>query len=239
MKLIDRILQVIYPPRCPLCGGLFGSDQPCETCSDDIENQRISGKVCRYCGLEKVHCQCKSYHYLFEGIASPFYNRDTAQNGVYRLKFRNSPYSADYFAHEMVETFNARFSDIRFDRVCIVPTKSSDAKERYYDQVALLAKRCAKELDVPLKVKTLKKVRKTERQHKLSHDKRQANVKGAFKAPKRLDGEIVLLIDDIKTTGYTLNECAKQLRLAGADKVYCLTALITLNSSCKTEKVEI
>ena len=239
MKLIDRVLQIIYPPRCPLCGGLFGSDKPCEVCGTDIENQRIAGKVCRYCGLEKIYCQCKNYHYLFEGIVSPFYNRDTAQNGVYRLKFRNSPYSACYFAHEMVEIFKVRFPDVKIDRVCIVPTKSTDAKERYYDQVALLAKRCAKELGLRLKLKTLKKVRRTERQHKLTHDKRQANVKGAFKVTKRLDGETVLLIDDIKTTGYTLNECAKQLRLAGAEKVYCLTALITLNKSCKSENVEI
>lgn len=239
MKLLDEVLSFIYPKRCPCCGTLNDSDEPCETCADDLTEQLITGKVCRYCGLEKQYCQCRQYHYLFEGTAAPYYNRGAAQNGVYMLKFQNSPYAAKFFGRKMAESFKKRFKDVNIDFICIIPASKKDARQRRYDNVELLAKECAKTLGVPLKAKALKKIRVTERQHNLSHDKRQANVKGAYKATGRFDGKTVLLIDDIKTTGYTLNECSKQLRLAGAEKVYCLTALMTLNNSCKTDDTAI
>lgn len=234
MKLFDIFLQLIFPNRCPCCGKLHDADEPCEICSEDIVNQLITGKVCRRCGLEKQYCQCREYHYLFEGVAAPYYNSGTAQNGVYMLKFQNAPFAAGFFGKQMAATFKSRFSDVQIDFICIVPTSPKDAKQCRYDKVELLAKACAEELEVPLKTKALKKIRDTEKQHNLSHDKRQSNVKGAFSASERFDGKTVLLIDDIKTTGYTLNECSKQLRLAGAEKVYCLTALMTLNKACKT-----
>ncbi len=239
MGFLKRFESVLFPYRCACCGEVLNSEGPCEECSSALSEQVITGKVCKYCGLEKKYCECKKYHYLFEGVAAPFYNRGMAQDGVYRLKFSYAPYVAEFFGRKMAETFKLRFSKEHIDAVCIVPTKREDASKRDYDYVALLAKHCAKELKLSLKVNLLKKVRKTERQHELSHDKRQANVKGAYKATKRLDGKIILLIDDIKTTGYTLNECSKQLRMAGAEKVYCLTALQTLNSGCKQSKNEV
>ena len=239
MVLLKRLESVLFPYRCACCGEVLNSEGPCEQCENDLLQQEIKGKVCKYCGLEKQFCECRRYHYLFEGVASPYYNSGMAQEGIYSLKFTYAPYAAEFFGHKMAETFKLHFSKERIDVVCIVPTKADDAIKRDYDYVGLLAKHCAKELKLPLNVKLLKKVRKTERQHQLSHDKRQANVKGAYKAMKRLDGKNVLLIDDIKTTGYTLNECAKQLRMAGAEKVYCLTALQTLNNPCKQKENEI
>ncbi len=239
MKVLDKMLEVLFPPRCPCCGELNDGGEPCEICSVDIVNQVIMGKVCRYCGLEKHNCQCNRYHYLFAGTCSPYYNRDTAKEGVYLLKFRNAPYAADFFGKRMAETLVQRFPKVEFDTVCIVPSTRKSLSERKYDYIELLAKALVKQLKLPLEKGLLKKIRNTERQHTLAHDKRQANVKGAYKATKRLDGKTVLLVDDIKTTGYTLNECAKQLRMAGAEKVYCVTALQTLNNSCKQEQNEI
>ncbi len=239
MKLIDSVKLLLFPERCPCCGEVLNSKGPCEDCEAELTEDIISGKVCKFCGMEKQFCECKRYHYLFEGIAAPYYNKGAAKSGVYRLKFQFAPYCADFFGAKMAEAFKARFKDLAVDEICIVPSHKGDLRDKPYDKVLLLAKAVAKELKFPLDCKTLKKVRKTEKQHDLSHDKRQANVKGAYKAVKRLDGKTVLLIDDIKTTGYTLNECSKQLRLAGAEKVYCLTALITLNKSCKDSGNEI
>lgn len=239
MGILKRLESVLFPYRCACCGEVLNAEGPCEECAMALSEQEIKGAVCKFCGLEKQYCECKSYHYLFEGVAAPYYNRDMAQQGVYRLKLTYSPYSAEFFGVKMAETFKARFPKAHIDVVCIVPTRRADAVKRNYDYVALLGKWCAKELGLPFEVKLLKKVRKTERQHELTRDKRQANVKGAYKATKRIDGKNILLIDDIKTTGYTLNECAKQLRMAGAEKVYCLTALQTLNNSCKQDENEI
>ena len=239
MRWLDMCSQWIYPNRCPCCGELNIADEPCDACGEDLENCRIKGKVCRHCGLEKQYCQCREYHYLFEGTVAPYYNTGAAQNGVYMLKFQNAPFAAKFFGRQMAKSFETVFPKVKIDFICIVPSSEKDLRQSRYDKVELLAKACSKEMKIPLKVKALKKIRDTEKQHSLSHDKRQANVKGAYKASKRLDGKTVLLIDDIKTTGYTLNECSKQLRLAGAESVYCLTALMTLNKSCKIGKTAI
>lgn len=236
MKLIDKILEVLYPSRCACCGDLNGKGFLCNDCENAILEQRIIGKLCRHCGHEKHNCQCNKYHYLFEGICAPFYNRNAAQQGVYMFKFQNAPYCADYFGNQMAETIRLRFKDIAFDTVCFVPSTKKSLRSRKYDYVELLAKKVSKELKLPLSSKLLKKTRDTEKQHTLTSEKRQSNVKGAYKATKRIDGQTVLLIDDIKTTGYTLNECAKQLRIAGADKVYCATALLSANISCNGSK---
>ena len=236
MKLLDLISDFIYPPRCPGCGEIGDNRNPCEMCAEDLENQRVDGKACRYCGLEKQYCRCKQYHYLFSGVAAPFYNRNTAQNGIYMFKFSNAPFCAEYFGKQMANVFKARFPKTDIDVIAIVPGTRKDLRKAYYDKVKLLAKVCSKELKVPLDAKLIKKIRQTEKQHELKHDKRQQNVKGAFKVTKLLDGKTVLLIDDIKTTGYTLNECSKQLRMAGAEKVFCLTALITLNKTCNDDE---
>ncbi len=236
MKLFDLILDFIYPPRCPCCGELNDSGGLCDSCAVNIELQRVEGKICKYCGLEKHLCQCRRYHYLFSGIAAPFYNRDTAQNGVYMLKFQNAPFAAEFFGKAMSDCFKMCFPKLTVDMICTVPGTKKDLRHKTYDKVYLLGKACSKELNVPIKKNILKKIRQTEKQHKTTRDKRQQNVKGAFKATRRLDGKTVLLIDDIKTTGYTLNECAKQLRMAGAEKVYCLTALISPNKTCKKKE---
>lgn len=236
MRPIKELLAMIYPKRCPCCGEVGETDEPCDACRDGIEKERTADKLCRKCGHGKLYCECGKYSYLFEGITAPFYNRGTAQTGVYMLKFKNAPFAADYFGREMAEAFVKHFGDIKADLVCIVPTYRKDSLERNYDKVLLLAKVCAEALGIPLKPRTLKKTRRTERQHDLSHDKRQQNVKGAFEAKGDLDGKTVLLIDDIKTTGYTLNECAKQLRLSGAKKVYCLTALVSPDMDRPKEK---
>ena len=84
----------------------------------------------------------------------------------------------------------------------------------------------------------MKKIKNNKPQHILDASQRRRNVKGVYEATKNLDGKTVLLVDDIKTTGSTLNECAKQLRLKGAKEVYCLVGLIS-NSSCNERKNKI
>ena len=236
MKILDFILDFVYPPRCPCCGVLNASGTPCDKCFSDIVKHKIEGKVCKFCGHEKRNCECKRYHYLFSGVVAPFYNRGAAQSGIYMLKFQNAPFAADYFGNEMYNCFQSQFPKVEIDVIAIVPSTKRDLKKRHYDKVELLARVFSKKLGVKLNKNIIKKVKQTKGQHDLSHNERQKNVKGAFKVTNRLDGKTVLLIDDIKTTGYTLNECAKQLRLAGAEKVYCVTALLTSNKSCKTEE---
>lgn len=233
MSLLEFISDIIYPPRCPFCGELESSGQPCAACEKAALELKLEKPLCKRCGNEKRLCQCGEYNPLFSGAAAVFFNDGLAKQGIYGLKFRKRSFAAKYFARLMVCTFKENFPDINPDIVCIVPTHKSELFNKDYDQVDLLARPIAKELKIKYLPKLLKKVKRTKRQHKLSKSQRAANVKGAYKATALLDGECVLLVDDIKTTGYTLNECSKQLRLNGAGEVYCLTALISPNKSCK------
>lgn len=239
MSFLDSLFGFIYPTRCPCCAKLNISSLPCESCEMELEECRFVGKVCKKCGNEKEYCECSKYNYLFSGTVAPFKNLGVARDGVYGLKFCNRPYAADYFGTEMAKRFKCVFPNVKPDFICIVPSYRKLLSKRDYDYVLLLAKSVSKELGVPLKHKMLKKIKQTEKQHKLTYEQRKSNIKGVFKATVSLNGETVLLIDDIKTTGYTLNECAKQLRLAGAQSVYTATALLTLNNACKTVETKI
>ena len=139
----------------------------------------------------------------------------------------------------MAKEFRRRYPDVRIDVACGVPSTKKELEDKSCDQVSLLARYVVKALRVQYSPKLIKKMRETKRQRELKHDERAANVKDAFKVRENLKGKTVLLIDDIKTTGYTLSECAKQLRLQGAKEVYCLTALVTAFNSCKESEDDI
>lgn len=239
MNFLDKILKIVFPDRCPCCSKVSDSYKPCDRCAKLLNECRFDGKICKKCGNEIKFCDCKRFNYLFTGVCAPFKNVDKAQETVYGLKFLNRPYAAEYLGKEMAKRFIEVFSDKNIDFICFVPTHRRLNFKRDYDYIRLLAKQVATELGIPLRSRILKKIKYNKRQHKLSFNERKLNVKGVFSAVGDLTGKTVLLVDDIKTTGYTLNECAKQLRLAGAENVYCLTALISSNNTCKVRQSKI
>ncbi|MEE1238890.1 MAG: hypothetical protein UHO61_03080, partial [Acutalibacteraceae bacterium] len=99
--------------------------------------------------------------------------------------------------------------------------------KRGFNQSRVLAEKIAEILGIPI-ADELVCLKNGKRQHDLFGKERFENVKGRYKAKTGTKGKMLLLVDDIKTTGATLNECAKQLCLSGADGVYCVTALISV-----------
>lgn len=103
----------------------------------------------------------------------------------------------------------------------------SRKRVRGFNQSEVLAERIAKILSLPI-INALSCVKSAHSQHKIKdYKERFKNVKGIYKANGAFDGKTLLLVDDIMTTGATLNECAAVLLRAGADKIYCVTALRT------------
>ena len=233
--LIDFLLYFMYPPRCPVCGELNGDGVPCPECIDGLEKQKITGEICKKCGRNVNACSCKGKNYLFSGICAVYTNAGVARDSVYAIKYNDRPYAAEFFGRETGAVFAARFKNVKPDMVCAVPMSAASKRKRDHNHAALIAKAAAKELGLPYRDKALKKLRNNVAQHTLNAEQRRQNVKGVYKAYGNLTGKTVLLVDDICTTGATLNECAKQLRLAGAEKVYCAVVLVTEKGACKDE----
>jgi len=116
------------------------------------------------------------------------------------------------------------FTAWKVDLVVPVPISLSRRSERGYNQAALLARPITLCFGLEYRPQALEKSRETRSQVGLSLEERQTNVHGAFFAEHRIvEGKNILVVDDVTTSGATLNACAQALRLAGAKEVYCLT----------------
>ena len=127
----------------------------------------------------------------------------------------------------MALSVKSDFHDVDFNALVYVPMPFKKELKRGYNQSRELAVRLSKILNIPLVENAIGCNEKRYSQHKVRAKHRFENVKGAFYPNLSLKGRQVLLVDDIKTTGATLDECAKSLLKAGAEEVYCVTALIS------------
>lgn len=227
IKPIDKLLSIIYPNRCICCGKIIKDKYFCENCRGSIKP--IELKTCDDCGLPLSLCSCKFNFYYFRGMVSCFENADKTRDAFYDFKFKDQYLSGGYFAGEMARRVKSKYFDVDFDFACTVPSHRSTVNERGYDQTEVLAKKMAKLLKIPFK-RALCQPKRTVKQHETEGiEGRYSNVRGKYRVRKGADikNKKILLADDIKTTGATLSECARELMLAGADEVYAVTALIT------------
>lgn len=229
---------LIFTDKCKYCGELIGKDEIlCCDCKNDLP--RISGNKCKFCGAGKDRCDCGGHKRYYDGITSPFYYEKGIGKCIKNLKFNNKSYLAEVLAEEMCKAINQDFKDINFDFLCFIPLSKVQKRQRKYNQCQLLAESVSKILKIPLN-DILEKLYDTEPQHEMSITARVGNVFGIYdvKDGKDVKGKTILLIDDIKTTGTTLDECAKILKIRGAESVYCVTAALT-GKRKSTERNEI
>lgn len=220
----------IFPKRCAVCARVIPyKEMLCVSCA--LKIKPISEQRCLKCGQIKKRCECNKYAYHFRGIVSPFENKDAAQNAVYGYKFIKNIDAADFLSAKMAKAVVENFENINFDCVTSVPMHYFKKYLTGFDHTGILAKRTANELNLPYK-KLLTKAHKNQTQHSLGAKERFKNVKNVYVA-KQNNFNNVLLVDDIKTTGATLDECARKLMLSGTQNVYCVTAVI---GTCKTDK---
>ncbi|MBR5947900.1 MAG: ComF family protein [Clostridia bacterium] len=144
---------------------------------------------------------------------------EPARMALVSFKFNGAVYKKEFLAHfiEVPDEWNA-------DCIVPVPLSANRMKERGYNQSMLLAEEVSKKSGIPIRAELLTRVRETEKQSLMTHEQRLKNLKRAFSASKECEGLRIILIDDIKTTGATLRECAQELKKRGAAVVYALTA---------------
>ncbi len=225
--IIKSFLDTVFPNRCVGCGEIINKDYGlCEYCNEYISKTVIDDR-CKVCGCKKKDCQCRFRVFHFTACTAPYYNEDIAKQIVYAFKFSKKQEFGDFLAERMALSVKSDFYDVDFNAIAYVPIPFKRELKRGYNQSRELAVRLSKILNVPLVENALGCNPKRQPQHKTHAKDRFQNVNGAFYPNLSLKGRRVLLVDDIKTTGATLDECSKALLKAGAQEVYCVTALIS------------
>lgn len=208
MKVIHWILDLLYPPKCILCGKLL---------------DRGEVDLCRQCrGNSPEYPNRKENIQFLDSFTAVWYYEDNVRSSLLRYKFHNVRCYADAYgrllAMKLLETHPEGF-----DCITWIPISRLRKLRRGYDQVQLLAEAVGKELGMK-PVPLLKKVRHNRPQSGIPDaSRRRANVLGAYREQNRdkIPGARILLLDDILTTGATAGECARVLLTAGAKEVHC------------------
>ncbi len=225
MKFIKYLLWLMFPKRCAVCGKII--DRNGSLCSECEKELEYIDKSCSVCGAIKKHCECKYRVYRFSGCVAPFYKGDNSMKMIYRFKFGNKTDSSDFLAEKICEKIKEYFGEISFDIVTSVPTSVFKRIYKGYNHSEVIAKAVAVRLGLDYE-KLLRKRPFRKVQHNLKRSERFSNVIGMFYTTEQYHYKNVLLIDDIKSTGATLNECTKQLLFAGAENVYCGVAVVNV-----------
>lgn len=226
MKLLDALFELLYPPKCIVCDEPILEYGYCKGCKGKIAP--ISETLCLECGCESKLCECKNRVYHFDGITAPYYNEEYARQAVYDLKFSKKFNCVKPFSSAMAKCVKKSYGLENIDIICCVPASKKTLYDRGFNQSDLFAKEISDILKIEYNPKLLVKKSKTKTQHRIQNiEDRFENVRNGYKSLIDLKGKNVLLVDDIKTTGASLDECARQLKFSGAENVYAVVALIT------------
>lgn len=228
-NFFKRILEVLFPPnlQCIICRKeLAHANRKC-VCEECETKLPYIVHPCEKCGEEVVgegrFCEaCKFVERDFDKCYSVFNYDGAAKKLVYKLKYEGKKYLAEYMAKYLSDLIVLR--NIDFDIVTFVPVCKKRKRRRGYNQAELLANSVALDMKVEC-VELMQRVKETPSQVELSFKDRLENIKDAFVITDKnlVKGKTILVIDDVLTTGATLNECAKVLKKAGANKVIGLT----------------
>ncbi len=238
MAALAELIDFLYPPRCAACGARF-SDAACRICADCIALlEPIPQPLCAVCGgplesaasFEPRCARCIATPPCFRRASSVARYRAAAEDDPRSLPamLRRHKYGLDQaVGRALLEYLGSRLPIDRgaIDLVAPVPLHWRRLLWRGFNQAALLAEEVSRRLELPLKAAVLRRVRATRPQTARNHDARRSNIYRAFavRYPAQVLGRRVLLVDDVMTTGATVDECARALMDAGARAVDVFT----------------
>lgn len=214
MKVIDKLLDLLYPPRCAFCRRLLWREAL--ACPDCLKSLPYTGAAARYGRIAHI-----------SDCVSPLYYEGDVRASLLRYKFHSLTAYSKVYAKIMLKCIDE--CGISCDIITWVPLSARRLRKRGYDQARLLAEEISSAKGVPCQRLLKKTVNNPAQSGTGSPEKRRANVAGvyAYAGGGGLEGRSVLLIDDIVTTGATLAECARVLKTAGAGPVYAATVART------------
>lgn len=222
-QISSALAQLFFPQRhCPLCGALTGKPGPCAAC----EQRQRALTPCAVCAAfvrEQELCNdCAARRPRFSQARAAWPYTGVLRDNLRRFKYREQTWLRRPLAGLLADTYGRYYADIRFDAVLPVPLAPSRMRARGYNQSELLSRNLAAQLQLPHDTGLLTRVLDTPPLASYNGPQRRALLQKAFVA-KAAAGKTLLLIDDIYTSGATMNACAAVLCAAGAHEVYGLT----------------
>lgn len=233
----EALASVVFPGPCRICGEALdtGSAIPfCRACIASL-GERLGGPLCSRCGRPIVSAAsavsaplchfCRSYDYAFDVARSYGVYSFKMARAILLLKYASLAPLGGWFARYLAEIASADPGVFQADIVVPVPLDQGRMRERGYNQAELIAKPFARMLNIPFQSCLLVRTRARPNQLRLTRRERWETVRGAYATQQfaQVDKLRVLLVDDVFTTGATLDACSKALKGAGAARVVGLT----------------
>src|SRR6266571_5921480 len=233
LEPLEAAVSLLYPPVCSICGrSVTGGEYLCNQCEAKVV--RIVAPFCQKCSepfegsiTSAFTCaNCAHRTIYFDAAVSAYRGRGIVRQIIHEFKYGRQI----HLRHLVGRWLNSALDDERlrqshFDVIMPVPLHPARQRERGFNQASLLAELLSAQTSIPVKP-LLERTRYTTTQTALDRAERMENLHNAFRLRKNMDvrGLRVLLIDDVLTTGSTLNECARILKRASAFSVHAATA---------------
>lgn len=235
--MLSTLIDFIYPRRCPICGEI-AMPKPEKACTECIKLlQVIREPRCKKCSKplddeEQEYClDCvKKKHHYEKGYALWVYDK-TMKKSIADFKFHYRQEYADFYIEQLSKQFCGIIDEWRVDALVPIPLHKSKLRVRGFNQADLLARGLGKQLGIPVLSEYLTRCKKTLPQKELNDKERFKNLTEAFS----FTGETyvnknqiknIVLVDDIYTTGSTIEACTKILHEQGIEKVYFISLCI-------------
>ena len=221
--------EILFPRRCPVCDDIVKpwGELCCPECKKRLEY--LGGNYCMKCGKgllrqETEFCQdCRKYKHKFIRGRS-LYRYESVAGALFRFKYQGRQEYADFWGEELYQHLGRDILAMKAEAIVPVPLHKSRLNERGYNQAELLGKALAKRVQLPFLNKIVVRHRKTLPQKQLSYSERQNNLKKAFKlSANDVKLNTVIIVDDIYTTGSTVDALADVFLEQGTKKVYVVT----------------
>ena len=202
-------MDLFFPPICGICGKL-NKDGLCNKCK--IQLEKVAENDILKQDLEDIYIKELIYIFKYEGIIRKL---------ILDYKFHEKPYMYVCFVNFVLKNEKIFEKLQSYDTIIPVPISKKRMKERGYNQSLLIAKKLSREVKIPLQANCLLKTKNIIEQSKLNKEQRKQNIQNVYelKNGEILNNKRILLIDDIYTTGSTVNECAKILQQARPEKI--------------------
>ncbi len=234
------LIDCLYPAVCPICDSIRRPTESvcCDTCYEKLSP--VGNCTCFQCGKpvadESVEfCfDCAKKPRSFERGYAAFMYEDVIRESMMGFKFLDKPWRGTFFASEFVKMHGSDIEKHRPEILVPVPLHPRKMRDRGYNQAGILAEEIGRLLGIPVNTKLLRRNRSTVAQKKLNDVERLRNLREAFSVNEKeaarilpmLRNKTVLLVDDIYTTGSTMEACTRVLMDCGMKHVVCGTICI-------------